>query len=160
MKNGKLFGKLNVIDLIIILILIACIVFLCVRFLGNSAPQATAPDQVRLTFFAPDAPALLAGKCESGEPVTDYDDGTYLGAISLYESEDAYKYEYDDANGEPVKVPDPNKIFLTFSCDGAGYVSDTGLFINGNRYCIGGTYVICAGQTRVSCRLADFEIIG
>ena len=161
MKNGKLFGKLNVIDLLIILIVLTGLVFLGYRFLGNKgAPEYAAPRSVRLTFFAPDAPALLDGKLEIGAPVTDFDESLDLGTLSGVSAEEAYEWQYDSESGEAVKVPVANEIALTFSCDVAGYPGDDGLRVGGHRYCIGGSYTVCAGRARVFCRLADFEVIG
>ena len=161
MKNGKLFGKLNVIDLLIILLVLAGLAFLAVRFLGKTdSSEYAAPQSVRLTFFANEAPALLDGKLEVGAPVSDYDESLALGSLSFVNAEEAYEWQYDSDSGESVKVPVANEIFLTFSCDASGIPGDDGLRIGGHRYSIGGTYVICAGKTRISCRLANFEVIG
>ena len=49
---------------------------------------------------------------------------------------------------------------LTFSSEATGVYSDTGFTVNGTTYSIGGTYTICVGRVRVSCRLADMEQVG
>ncbi len=36
-KKGKLFGKLNIVDLIVIILIVAAIVVLCVKFLGSGS---------------------------------------------------------------------------------------------------------------------------
>lgn len=159
-KNGKLFGKVNIIDLLIILVIVAAIAFVGKRFFAGNDNDYGTPERVRLTFYADEAPALLSGKAEAGEPVTDYDNSTSLGTLSSYESEDAYTYTYDATAGEAVKVPVPNVCFLTFSCETEGYVAADGLRINGFQYCIGGSHTICVGRARVNCRLANFEVIG
>ena len=158
-KNGRLFGKINIIDLLIILIVIAAAVFLGMRYFGGNDVDPGEPQKVRLTFFAPDAPSLLADKGVMGTPVIDYDNNNYLGDLVLYEAEDAYTYDYDSATGELVKLPTPKECFLTFACDGFGYVSDGGIHVNGFQYSVGGTSTIRAGQTRVQCRLAGIEIL-
>ena len=157
-KNGKLFGKINIIDLLIILVIVAAIAFVGKRFFAGNDNDYGTPERVRMTFFADEAPALLAGKAEAGEPVTDYDNSTSLGTLSSYESEDAYTYELDPTTGEIVKVPVANTCFLTFTCDTAGYVADDALRINGFEYNVGNTITMRAGQTRVSCRLAQIEV--
>lgn len=159
-KNGKLFGKVNVIDLLIVLVVLAAVLFVGKRFFGGNDNDYGTPQKVRMTFYADEAPSLLAGKADAGEPVTDYDNSTSLGTLTSYESEDAYTCAYDATTGETVKVPVPNLCFLTFTCETEGYVAEDGLRINGFQYCIGGSHTICAGQTRVNCRLADFTVIG
>ena len=162
MKNGKLFGKLNIIDLLIILIVLAALAFVGLRYLRpDSSGHAAAPDKVRITFFAKDAPILLwdQGERQMGGPVSDHDTSNYLGVLTSYVPEEAYIYALDQDSGEMVRVLSSTECFLTFACEGEGYISDDGLRINGVQYSIGGTYVIRAGQTRISCRLADFERI-
>lgn len=41
MKNGKLFGKLNIIDILVLLILIAAVVFVGMRLMGRGEAQPT-----------------------------------------------------------------------------------------------------------------------
>ena len=162
MKNGKLFGKINIIDLLIILIVLAALAFVGLRYLRpDSTARSAEPDKVRMTFFANDAPILLwdQGERQMGGPVSDYDASNYLGVLTSYEPEEAYLYELNPGSGELLRVRSATECLLTFACEGEGYLSADGLRINGVQYSIGGSYVICAGQTRIACRLADVERI-
>lgn len=162
MKNGKLFGKLNIIDLLLILIVLAALVFVGLRYLRpDSAVRSASPDKVRMTFFADDAPLLLwdQGERQMGGPVSDYDTSTYLGVLTSFEPEEAYIYALDPQSGETLRILSTTECLLTFACEGEGYLSDDGLRINGVQYSIGASYVIRAGQTRIACRLADVERI-
>ena len=157
-KNGKLFGKVNIIDLLIILVVIAALVFVGKRLYGGNDNDMGRPQLVRMTFFADEAPAFLEGKAAAGDPVIDYDNSTSLGNLTSYETAPAYAYA--EVNGEAVQVPVANTCFITCTCEVEGYVADDGLRINGFLYCIGGSHTIRAGQTRFNCRLANFEVIG
>jgi len=157
-KNGKLFGKINIIDLLIVLIVLAAGAFVWLRFFGGNDNDFGEPHTVVMTFFADDAPSLLAGAATPGDPVNDFDNTSSLGTLVSYETEDAYTYGVGP-DGEPVKLPVPNMCYLTFSCQVAGYVAADGLRVNGFEYPIGGTSTVCVGPMRVSCRLADVEIV-
>ena len=157
-KNGKLFGKVNVIDLLIVLIVIAAVVFVGLRFLGGNDNDYGDTHRVIVTFYADDAPAMLAGAAAPGDPVSDFDTSSYLGPVVSYETTDAYTYGVGP-DGSPVQLPLPNCCWLTFSCETTGQVAADGLRINGFEYPIGGTVTICAGPMRVSCRIAGFEIV-
>lgn len=162
MKNGKLFGKINIIDLLIIVIVLAALVFVGLRYLRpDSVARSADPDKVRMTFFADKAPLLLwdQGDRQMGGPVSDFDTSNYLGILTAYEPEEAYIYALDQQSGEVLRVLSSTECFLTFACEGEGYISDDGLRINGVQYSIGASYVIRAGQTRIACRLADIERI-
>lgn len=65
MKNGKLFGKLNIIDILILLILIAALVFAAVHlFGGNDGGMAnelpTSEPNIRYTVLCRQLPQELA----------------------------------------------------------------------------------------------------
>lgn len=158
-KNGKLFGKINIIDLLIVLIVIAAVIFVGLRFFGGNDNDYGQPQTVIMTFYAGDAPALLAGAAQPGDPVNDFDNTSSLGTLVSYETEDAYTYGVGPG-GEPVQLPVPNTCWLTFSCEVEGYVAADGLRVNGYEYPVGGTVTVCAGPMRVSCRLAGYEIVG
>ena len=160
MKNGKLFGKLNLIDLLIIVIILAAAVFVGKRYFASNDNDYGTPEKLRLSFFATDAPALLADKGELGSPVIDFDNVNYLGSLTEYSYEPSYKYELSPVTGEPVPCPQVNQLFLSFACEGEGFLAADGLRVNGTLYAVGGSYTIRFGQNRVFCRLASVEVIG
>ena len=159
-RNGKLFGKLNIIDLLILLLLIAAAVFVGKRFLGGNDNDYGTAQRVKMTFFANEAPALLEGKAAPGDPVVDFDTNTNLGTLTAFDAVPAYVWEYDSTRGEAVQVPVANEAFVTFSCECDGEMAADGLRVNGTKFSIGATFVICAGPTRLQCRLANVEAVG
>lgn len=44
-KNGRLFGKLNIVDVLILLVVIAAVAFLAVRMVGGSGGETIAADE-------------------------------------------------------------------------------------------------------------------
>ena len=165
MKNGKLFGKLNIIDLLIILIVLAALVFVGLRYFRPEDSTLTAnsatPEKVRLTFLAERGPILLwdQGDRQMGSHVTNYDNKDKLGVLTSYVPQEVYSLTLDPTTGEVVRIPSITECSVTFTADGEGYLSEEGLRINGTLYYIGASYVIWVGQLRISCRLADFERI-
>ena len=90
MKNGKLFGKLNIIDILVLLILIAAVVFVGMRLMGRGEAQPTtetpqAQANLRYTFLSNPIPRELAEN-----------------AVAAFEGEDA------DFGGTPVS---PRRIY-------------------------------------------------
>lgn len=158
-KNGKLFGKLNIIDLLIILVIVAAIAFLGVKVLGRDNVDLGTPTTVRLTFYADDAPGFLEGKAKVGDPFIDYDHNHSFGNVTALNIEPAYTYAYDEAAHTSVKVPTVNRCFITVSCEAEGYLSDNSFVVDGDIYAIGGSYTIRVGLTRFASRLANIEVI-
>lgn len=166
MKNGKLFGKLNIIDLLIILILIAAVVFVGIRFLAKDevAIAPTTPiEKIRLTFYEAQAPILLAEHADGsqlGGPVIYHDKSAPLGTLTSFETEEAFTYAQDPVTGETQKITSAIYCQVRFTSECEGYITNDGVYIDGVQYSIGSSLTIRAGQMRIACRLADFEAVG
>ena len=168
-KNGKVFGKINLIDLLIILIIVAALVFFGVKTFGGqggddddvqSTPAPLSKTPVRITFFADDAPIVLKDQMEAqlGNMVRDWDSGkNKLGTFVSYEATDNFSYIWDETSGKLVEIPDYSTFRLSVTSEVEGTLTEKGLNINGYQYYIGASYTICVGQTRIFCRISDFE---
>lgn len=51
-EKGKLFGKINVIDLLVVLVLVAAVIFLAVRFLGGGSNVVDQTTKITYTTTA------------------------------------------------------------------------------------------------------------
>lgn len=94
-KNGKLFGKLNIIDLLILLVVIAAAVFLILRFTGGEQETPVedttlSEPNFRYTVVCEDVPLALAD--------------------SVVSAVNAAPYEMQIDEGEPVSV-NPRQIY-------------------------------------------------
>ena len=68
-KNGKLFGKINLIDLLIILVIIAAAVFFATKaFTPAQEAAGTETGTVQVQFFSSKAPVGTAEAIELGAP--------------------------------------------------------------------------------------------
>jgi len=158
-KNGKLFGKINVIDFLIILVILAALIFVGVRLLDKDEINDPENTDVELTFFVGNGPAVLEGGCKPGEPAYDYDYKCNLGTVVSYETAPSYEYVYDSETKEAVLIPVNYAREVTCVCKTQGTMTANGLYIDGKLFVIGGTYVVCAGCARFECRLADIKVL-
>lgn len=156
-KNGKLFGKINIIDLLIILVIIAAAVFLVVKMGGSDADTGSSETgKVAITFFGNEAPAEIGGRIEAGAPA--FEDATNIsfGTISACTVEDAYKWS-TAADGTLVKVPVVNTAFATITVEADAVITDSGVVLGDKTYSIGAQYAMHFGQTKVWVRLTDIS---
>ena len=78
-KNGRLFGKLNIVDVLILLVVIAAVAFLAVRMVGGSGGETIAADEpsaqanLRYTVLCEDMPLMTAVTAEDYELKLDDD---------------------------------------------------------------------------------------
>ena len=64
-KNGRLFGKLNIIDLAVILVIVVAVAALGMKFFGNDAVEAITSPEVSITYevVCEDVPQHVADYC-------------------------------------------------------------------------------------------------
>ena len=158
-KNGKLFGKINVIDLLIILIIIAALALLAARKLGGGDSAAGNEQRVRITFFGDYVGDFVPESLTIGDPGTEYSFDTDLGALTGFDWEPAYEMVYDEQSGEFVKQYTPNRVWLTGTCETTGAMGVMGLTKDDTRFVVGGNYYFNIGPTRAGYQITSFEIL-
>lgn len=79
-KNGRLFGKLNIVDVLILLVVIAAVAFLAVRMVGGSGgetiaarPSPSAQANLRYTVLCEDMPLMQAENAVTAVTAEDYE---------------------------------------------------------------------------------------
>lgn len=157
-KKGRLFGKINIIDLLIILIIIAAVIFFVRR---SAAPaqgggETTATETVSVSFTSDEAPYYFADSLEEGGRVYEDTTNIELGKVTSFTSEPAYSYEVD-AEGNTVKVPSPYDSLVTVTADVQGELRDNGVYVGGKAFCVGKTYIMHFGKTCMSCRISAID---
>lgn len=65
-KNGRLFGKLNIIDLLVVLVLVVVVAALGMKLFGNDAVEAVTSPDVKVTYkvVCEDVPEAVAEYCQ------------------------------------------------------------------------------------------------
>ena len=150
-KKGRLFGLINIIDLLVILLLIALVAVGAKRF-GNKGPvgEVTTKKGV-ITAEIKDVRDVTANNIKVGDPIYDYDKGTYLGKIASAEVEpykDTTEYQGKFYNSE---VPGKYRVLMTIDAD----VKDTQDF-----YQVGTEQVRIGAEMRIkNKRIATFMTI-
>lgn len=116
-KKGRLFGLINIVDLLIIVLLLALVAVGVKRF-GNKAAvgEATTKKGV-ITAEIKDVRDVTAKNVKVGDPIYDYDKGTLIGKILTAEVEpykDETEYQGKFFNSE---VPGKYRVIMTIDAD-------------------------------------------
>lgn len=116
-KKGRLFGLINIVDLLIIILLLALVAVGVKRF-GNKAAvgEATTKKGV-ITAEIKDVRDVTAKNVKVGDPIYDYDKGTLIGKILTAEVEpykDKTEYQGKFFNSE---VSGKYRVIMTIDAD-------------------------------------------
>ena len=165
-KNGKLFGKINVIDLLIILIVIAALALLGIRMLDGREVEPVGPapsgtlQTVRVTFFGTEIPDYLPAGVSVGDAVVNYNTGDDFGRVQDFSVAEAYTNTYDQQRGDVVRLPIANRCWLTFTTEVTGYYSEEGLQVGDTVFVVGAGNYYNVGATRAYYYIKSMEPVG
>lgn len=152
-KNGKLFGKINLIDLLILLVLIAVVVFVAMRFFVKDESGMIRNDPVRIEYTASEIRDFVADELVIGAPVKDMAENTDLGTLVSVETGEAYYWGTND-KGDTVRLTPDDSVSVVFASETVGNLDGNGVVINGTRYAAGHTMVVYAGNAKVFVRVS------
>ena len=128
-KNGKLFGKINIIDLLIILVIIAAAVFFATKaFTPAQEATKTETSTVRVQFFCYKAQVGAADAIEIGAPAFEDTTNVDFGKVVAVESEPSYTY-FVDADGNQAKAEVAYNDAVTVTVELQGNLTEKGLYV-------------------------------
>lgn len=154
-KNGKLFGKINLIDLLIVLVIIALAVFAALKVVNRSDDSA-ALTQVRICFFGEETPDYVANVLEKGASILDSKENVTMGTIEDFEIGAPLGYD-TDANGEVQAVVRDGYNSVSITAIGTGELTEHGVTIDGVLYGVGHTLTIYAGKAKLYLKVSGIE---
>ncbi|MBQ9411727.1 MAG: DUF4330 family protein [Oscillospiraceae bacterium] len=157
-KNGKIGGKVNIIDILILIVVIAVVVFVAKRFLLGDRTGVINNQPISMEFIANEVKDYVLDDIEVGARVFDNSENTELGTITGFELGQAYDFEVA-ASGETVRKYPDDSHSLTLTCQGYGNLDGNGAVIDGVRYAAGHTMVIYAGNAKVYVRISDIHAL-
>ena len=156
-KNGKLFGKINLIDLLIVLVLIALAAFVALKVVDKS-DEGAALTQVRISFFGEETPDYVANVLENGTTILDSKENITLGTIEDFEIGAPLGYD-TNANGEVQQVIRQGYNSVSITAVGTGELTEHGVTIDGVLYGVGHTLTIYAGKAKLYLKVSGIEAI-
>ena len=154
-SKGKLFGKINIIDLIIVLVLIALVALVATKVVGRSEAASTLSD-VRFTFYSEEVPDYVVDVLEQGTSVMDSAEKTTMGTVESFEAGEPLGYE-TDTKGQIQSVTRPGYKSLTITAVGKATLTEHGAEIDGVLYGVGHTLTIYAGKAKLYIKISGIE---
>lgn len=149
--KGKLFGKVSIIDALIVLILIG----LVAGFVFKTAKSKTIMEKtstMQIQFFSEEAPEYVGTTIPIGASVRDAERGTVFGTVKDKKIDGAVSFG-SAQSGEIVKSSKPNYSSILLTVNGNGILNENGLTIGGFEYNVGRTVTLKVGTTIFIARI-------
>lgn len=151
--------KFNIVDIIVILILVAGVVFLGVRMLGDQKPADALADSktYHVTFQADCVPEAVAATLVQGSACEDSDRTMDLGTLVEFTTGESVTYT-TDRDGEWVQSTKPGHVSVTLVCELAASEMPTGLRLGKYMLNIGQGLNVCCGMTEIPATICGITL--
>lgn len=147
-KNGKIFGKISIVDILLIIIFIGAVLF-SLNKIGLFSPKDSLVnnyDQIELVFYQEEMNSFTANNVNIGDPATESLQNSSFGNVTEVKIEDSVSWG-SDIDGTQVSTSKEGYSSIYIHLDSSGKVGPNGLTINGSNYYIGETITLRVGNS-------------
>lgn len=155
--KGRLFRKINLIDLLIIIIVIAAGIFVFNKFgKAKIVTPLAKQEPVEITFIIESLPEYAADNVEIGDSVIDRVTSAYLGKVTRIEKRADMSYA-PDQDGKYVRSSKEGYCSLEFTVEGTGVFDGKVVNIGNTNYYVYRDTTLYVGDTMLFTRIKDIE---
>ena len=155
-KNGKIGGKVSIIDLLILIVLVAALAFVAFRFFSRDRSGVIAPEEAYISFTGTEVSNYVVEQLEMGAKVRDDTENNILGYVTDIETGPGYHYSLDNFGNTVAVFPDDSSC-ITVTSLAEGKLDGNGILIGDSRYAVGHTFVLYVGNCKLYLRISSIK---
>ena len=148
--------KINIIDILIILIFIGVCFFIYSKMHKDIGITGSTESAFTVKFYATDIDSFVTDSIKVGDKVLDADKELDLGQIIDIKSGDSISFS-PNSNGILVASGKENHNSIEITSNLKGQKFDYGFLVNGNKYSVGHSLNIRAGKAILNVRISGIE---
>jgi hypothetical protein len=158
-NKGRLFGKISIIDILIVVIIIVAVAGIGSKFVkSKTASPFVKTDKIQVQFYVEDAPDYAIKAVKIGDPVRESIQNTGLGKVIDIKIDKSVSWVQTD-KGEYVAASREGYLSCVLTMEAEGIYGNNGVSINNTEYYIGRTLVLYVGNSALSGRIYDLRKI-
>lgn len=146
--------KFNIIDVIFILIIVAGLIFVGYKFIGNKT--TSAKDTYIVTFFTEQVANDVTSHLTEGVSVYDDTDNIVMGTLKSSELSDAISYNVNES-GQTIVSDKPGYNSVTLQAEVRASDFSNGILIDSVKYSVNHSFVARVGDTKLYLRITDIQ---
>jgi len=165
-NNGRLFGKVSIIDVLIVALVFAAGIFLAARYLSsreNPIGVGGSLDELEIKFYSEEVNNFVADAIKEGDSAKEYAQYANFGTVVKVERTDSITWVGDFDGIINPSSKDGYYSSITVTTRARGRINDIGFELDGTTYFVGKTVIMQFGkagfQGRIAgvARVADIE---
>lgn len=156
-NNGKLFGKISIVDILIVAVLLAAIGGVYYKFgRSKTVTPFSKPDTIDVSFYQEDTQDFNATSIKVGDLVKDRQQNITIGKVTSVTVGPDIVF-YPDADGKVVSSSKEGYASVRLTVRGQGIYSETGISFSGMDYYINKYFEMRVGKVNIYPRITAFE---
>lgn len=160
-SKGKIFGKINIVDIIILALVLISVVFVGYKLSKSIFSNPfNKPDNLIIKIYSEEAPEFAVKAVKQNDIVIDFDTNSTFGHVTKIDIGPSVSYAADD-KGQIVKSSKPDYASVIFTLEGVGLfkdgVTESGVKIDNVSYYIGRTITYKVGHSIMQGRIYDIQ---
>ena len=157
-KDARVFGRINIIDLCIVLALIGAAFFVLSQFRGGTPIVIAQPEQrdFIMRFFVEDVENFRVDGINLGDSLFDDGRNIFLGNVTYLDVNEAIVWNAD-RYGNTVRSNREGSSSLEITTELSATPFEHGINIAGNRYGIGHSLTVRVGRSFIFMRISGLE---
>ncbi len=163
-SKGKLFGKISIIDILIVVIILGAAAGILFKFSKSGASGVLSkPDRLQITVFCPETPeySVTEENIPKGSLLKDGVQGIVLGTVTGVRVEESIGYA-ESAQGEFKASSKEGYKSVYVTAETTGRYSENGAVINNSEFFVGQVidkFRAGKSELRYNCRIYEIKKI-
>lgn len=153
-KSGKLFGKINIIDFIVIVAVIIAVLAIGVSKLRSNADST---ETLIMKYYVEEVNSNIASHVNVGDKLYDGTDKVDLGTVTEVKTDESVSYAVKSDGTYAVGGKD-GYCSLIITGEVQGTKTNLGATVGGNKYGVGHSFMLVAGESRIYLRVYDIQV--
>lgn len=159
-KNGKLFGKINIIDFSIIVVLLVAVAFVVYKtgVLSPKKVAAASGEKIKVVLYQEEIPSYVPANVKIGDPVTEKLANVSFGNVTDISTAASVSWG-KNSDGVQVKSTKEGYSSVTLTTETIGSINSNGFTIGGTKYNVGQLLVFYVGTSIFYFRIAEVSLL-
>jgi len=155
-EKGRLFGKVNIVDFVVIAVVVLGIAGAAYKFISSSTSLFKKTENIEIVFYNEDLPGYVADAINVGDLVKDSVKNAVFGKVVAKETDNSVVFA-TDSEGVLRQTTRPGYVSMKLYVQGEGVITDTGVIINNADYYVGRSLELRAGNGVIWTRVRDIS---
>ncbi len=158
-EKGRLFGRINMLDLAVVLLIVAVLAGVGYKFAKSRVPTVFQPSKkMEVVFTADELLDFAVERLAVGDPVSDRVTGASFGKLKSFEIQPSISYA-TDSTGRFVRSSKETYRSLRMVVETEGTIDQGMVRIGNYDYYVAKSFEVRVGNTALWLRIADMKVI-